>query len=186
MKIEEFPCETVPSEEFTDEARALVDKLGAGGQLLYYQQDAPPIAYRKMTPVEYAVYKTLLPRRESIEKYKSGPIPLRVLQIAAHARECLTGELVIWHPGEGKDDPLLTMREGNEYSGTYYLLARWANELEEFSVLLERAVKQMAAAVKAELLSKQNELNVWLATCEDQVRARLMVGKTDTPSVHWF
>ena len=93
---------------------------------------------------------------------------------------------MIWHAGEGKDDPLLTLREGNEYSGTYYLLARWANELEEFSVLFEQAVKQLSAKVRIELASKKNELDGWIAMAEDHVRARLMEGKTDTPSVHWF
>src|SRR5574341_106728 len=115
MKVEEYTCETQPqSAEFTDEAKALIQKLGATGQEALYSEnrEVGPCPYRKMTPTEYAVYKTLLPVREPINKFNAGPIPLRVLQIAAHATEQLQGTLVIWHQGVGKDDPVLTLRPG--------------------------------------------------------------------------
>lgn len=186
MKIEEYAVETCPqSEEFTDEAKALVEKLGASEQHRFYDR-AQPAAYRKMTPLEYAVYKVVLPERQEIKDFKACPIPLRVLQIGAHAQECLSGTLVVWHAGEGKDDPLLTLRDGHSYNGTYYLLARWATELEEFSVLLEQAVKKLTAKTRTELAAGKMQLDSWIATLEDQVRTRLMEGKTDTPSVHWF
>ena len=86
MKIEEFAIETCPqSEEFNDEAKALVEQLGAVEQSRFYDHQQPA-AYRKMTPLEYAVYKTILPRREEIKSFKACPIPLRVLQIGAHAQ----------------------------------------------------------------------------------------------------
>lgn len=188
MKIQEYTCETMPqSEEFTEEAKLLIEKLGADGQKLFYQSDSlVPFPYRKMTPTEHAVYKTMLPIREELKKYNAGPVPLRVLQIAAHASEQMPGTLIIWHQGAGKDDPLLTLREGNEYSGSYYLLARWADELEEFSVLLNHAVEKIVTKVLAELQSAKVQLAEWEAGLEERVRARLLEGKMDAPTIHWY
>lgn len=187
MKIQEYACETMPqSEEFTAEALALLEKLGAESQSRFYKQDAGVCPYRKMSPYEHAVYKAVLPVREPIAKFKACPIPLRVLQIGAHAKEFLEGELVIWHQGEGKDDPLLTLREGNEYSGSYYVLARWAEVLEEFSVLAAQAVEIVTANAMSELMTKKAELQSWIDNCESMVASRLRNGKTDTPSIHWF
>lgn len=187
MKIQEYTCETLPqSEEFTDEALALLEKLGAENQSKFYKQDGNVFPYRKMSPFEHAVYKLVLPVREPIAKFKACPIPLRVLQIGAHASELMAGELVIWHQGEGKDDPLLTLREGNEYSGSYYLLARWAEVLEEFSVLVTQAIAINTEKVRAELLAKKAELQSWIDNCDAMVAARLRDGKVDSPSVHWF
>lgn len=186
MKLQEYACETLPqSEEFTDEAKALIERLGATGQMTYYGTQKEVCPYRKMTKQEYAVYKMLMPFRETIDKYTAGPIPLRALQIGAHASELLEGTLVVWHAGVGKDDPILTLRQGSEYSGEYYLLARWADELEEFSVLLQKAAVQMAAHVKATLLRQKVEIDSYLNELEPHIEARLRDGKTDDPHFYW-
>ena len=187
MKIQEYGCETMPqSTEFSEEALALLEKLGADSQSVFYKTDGTVCPYRKMSPFEHAVYKLVLPVREPIAKFKACPIPLRVLQIGAHAKEHLEGELVIWHQGEGKDDPLLTLREGSEYSGSYYLLARWAESLEEFSVLVQQAVDINRDKIRAELLAKKSELQSWIDNCDALVAVRLRDGKVEGPSVHWF
>lgn len=187
MKIQEYAVETCPqSPEFSDEALKLIEQLGAENQNRFYGADQQPAPYRKMSKHEHAVYKAVLPVREKIADFKAMPIPLRVLQIGAHAKGLLEGELIIWHAGEGKDDPLLTLREGSEYSGSYYLLARWAESLEEFSVLAEQAVTITTEKVLAELRSKKMELDGWIQNCEALVRARLRDGKTDSPTVHWY
>ena len=103
MKIQEYGCETMPqSSEFSEEALGLLEKLGAESQSIFYKTDGTVCPYRKMSPFEHAVYKLVLPVREPIAKFKACPIPLRVLQIGAHAKEHMVGELVIWHQGEGK------------------------------------------------------------------------------------
>lgn len=188
MKIQEFACETAPqSEEFTDEAKALCEKLGALGQETFYGvENASPCPYRKMTKQEFAVYKTVLPVRETIDKFDAGPIPLRVLQIGAHAMELLPGTLVVWHAGVGKDDPLLTLRQGSEYNGEYYLLARWADELEEFSVLMKRAVDAGVDELMREIAKIEQEITAWKASASSAIASRLREGKTDMPSIHWW
>ena len=187
MKIQEYACETAPqSVEFTDEAIALIEKLGATGQEGYYKPNESPIPYRKMSKLEYAVYKACLPVRDNIDKFNAGPIPLRVLQIGAHATSMLEGTLVIWHAGVGKDDPLLTLRQGNEWNGEYYLLARWADELEEFSVLIERAADELTIKARSELAKMKSEIDGWGGSLRDHVLSRLREGKTDMPSAHWY
>ena len=70
------------------------------------------------------------------------------------------------------DDPLLTLREGTEYSGSYYLLARWAEVLEEFSVLVTQAIEINRDKIRAELMQSKSELQAWIDNCDAIVAAR--------------
>ncbi len=185
MEIETFECETIPSADFTDEAVALAAKLGATGQEAFYQQDKPVQPYRLMTPEEFAIYKLAFPIREEIAKYKAGPIPLRVLQVGAHAKDLIEGTLVIWHQGAGKDDPLLTMRQGSEWGGSYYLLARWGEALEEFAVIRTRAAQKFALSCKMKLLACQQEIQTAMDQIESRAELALLNGKTDEPCFYW-
>ena len=186
MQIETYECETVPSVEFTDEAIALVEKIGATKQANFYQEGKSVVPYRFMSPTEMAVYHIMLPHRDEIDKFEAGPIPLRVLQVAAHAKEVLEeGVLVVWHQGVGKDDPLLTLRVGSSYSGKYYLLARWGDVLEEFSVLMEHAAKRQIVSIKAKLAGIRREVESWEINVEALTLDHLAKGKTDEPSCYW-
>lgn len=187
MQIETFECETAPaSVEFTEEAIALVEKLGASKQNAYYKEGKPPLPYRLMTLEEKAVYEILLPRKDDIKDYDASPIPLRVLQVGAHAKEVLeAGTLMIWHPGVGKDDPLLTLRIGESWASKYYLLARWGEVLEEWPVLFELAVKRQIETVTAAIVSSRMSLEQWQAGASDMVRNGIRKGQTDVPSNYW-
>lgn len=186
MLIETYECETVPSVEFTDEAIALVEKLGAEKQSNFYREGASVAPYRMMTPEEKAVYEIVLPNRDEIDKFDAGPIPLRVLQVAAHAKEVLeVGTLVVWHQGVGKDDPLMTLRIGASYSGKYYLLARWGEVLEEFSVLRDKAVERLSLKVKSKLAELTSQLESWNKSSDLIVRQHIVEGKTDVPNAYW-
>jgi hypothetical protein len=186
MQIQTYECETVPSVEFTEEAIALCEKLGAAKQDTFYKQENGSCPYRLMTPEELAVYQIVLPQREEIDKYEAGPIPLRVLQVGAHAKDLLEGTLVIWHQGAGKDDPLLTLRQGSNWSGKYYLLARWGEVLEEYQVLFEHAVKRLALTSSLKIAECRRELEGWEAQVESKVRHGLQLGKHDLPDCHWY
>lgn len=82
MLVETFELEEVAEQppELEAEAVALIEKLGLDGQ-------QTRIPYRKMTEEETFVYGILCPMRTPLKKYKEGPIPLRVLQVAAHATD---------------------------------------------------------------------------------------------------
>lgn len=186
MLVETYECETMPTADLSDEAMKLIEQLGATKQEAYYKEGKPTAPYRLMTKEEFAVYKMLLPERDEISKYDAGPIPLRVLQVGAHAKEVLeVGTLVIWHQGVGKDDPLLTLRIGEHYNGKYYLLARWGEVLEEFNVLFEKAAKLYVEKVKGVLATCKQEVETWSATADARIRKALREGKTDEPNCYW-
>jgi hypothetical protein len=102
-----------------------------------------------MTSEENAIYRTLLTQRTTIEKYADGPIPLRVMQIVAHARgtgDERVGYLEIWHEPTFKD-PILVGRK-NSY-GDPYMLARWGTTLAGLPELREMARKKLLPKAQA-------------------------------------
>ncbi len=71
------------------EAIALIEELGLEGQrkLINKTGDAPARnPYRKMSIQERFAFRALMPKHVALDKYSDGPIPLRVLQVAAHAK----------------------------------------------------------------------------------------------------
>ncbi len=72
------------------EAIALIESLGLTGQQNRLAEtengDKIAVPYRKMTQEESFVYRRICPKRTKLENYESGWIPLRVLQIAVHAK----------------------------------------------------------------------------------------------------
>src|SRR5690606_31479142 len=80
-------------EQMSDpESLALIEQLGLRGQetLLGKREAGDDVAvvrcpYRRMSAEEQNVFAVVCPQVTSLEEYASGPIPLRVLQVAAHA-----------------------------------------------------------------------------------------------------
>lgn len=79
------------NEEVNEEALALIGSLGLAGQQELLSEravgDGETVVtrnpYRKMTGEEAHIFRAILPREVDIKKYSDGPIPVRVLQIAA-------------------------------------------------------------------------------------------------------
>lgn len=179
MLVESFECSEVKEEasEMTDEAIALIEKLGLGGQQNFVspkkegQDTANRCPYREMLDEEFHVYGALCPEKTKLCYYKSSPIPLRVLQIAAHASEFFP-HLEVWDK-ESSDvkDPVLVATNGKDswQSGfARYILARWGEVLEPFHVLKQRAI----AAKRAEHLEAAESVlaQVKAATERDLLR----------------
>ncbi len=148
VQVETFECTETASEpiEASEEAISLINELGLDGQqdlICKTKTNHDTRAqYREMTVEEFNVYKTLCPTAMKIGKYKAAPIPLRVLQIASHAKQCFPGsELYVWdRESMVIKDPVLVLEVVVGYSvKTRYILARWGEELETFVVLLKRA-----------------------------------------------
>lgn len=141
------------------EAIKLIEHLGLEGQkelVKIVDNKEARCPYRLMTAQEVFVYGTLCPQRTNITKYKSGPIPLRVLQVAAHAQE-LFSHILVLHPKDPKEpDPVLVGVE-NDYQ--WYnlgqlkpsILARWGDILEPFDVLANRAADVFRSKLKGAL-----------------------------------
>lgn len=127
------------------EAIALIESLGlTGQQKLVNTGTITRVPYRAMEAREALVYGTLFDGRSKVENYSGEAIPLRVLQVIAHARECgMFESLVVWHPKtyEIHDPVLVGIRKELSYPDhenatmrtytkeVFFILARWGKAL---------------------------------------------------------
>ena len=139
----------------------LIRELDLEGQkeLLAHDETAViRIPYQRMTAEEVRVYQTLYPADEKVEAYRAGPIPLRVLQVVAHART-MFDKVLVWGPEQYDPDPVLVGQIGEYGNAEYYLLARWGDALAPFEELRDRA----AEVVRRRYTSKAKEV---VAQCQ--------------------
>jgi hypothetical protein len=156
----------VINEVVSEEALALIETLGLEGQQALVQRTATAdgetvetrIPYRQTTAEEKAIFATLFPIKTPIHKYKGDAIPLRALQVAAHART-YDLELYVLHPATNirQDDPVLVGEAkvapsaSNGYQGReMYLLARWGEALDDLDTLRAKALPKAIAKLTAE------------------------------------
>lgn len=152
------------------EAVELIEQLGLEGQLSLVKPDGDGelkrLPYPKMTKEQRVVLRAIFPKETHIAKYKDQTIPLRVLQIASHAKD-LFDDIYVWHP-ENADvkDPYLIAKNGGSLSGEFYLLARWGEELKPWNELVEKAasilrgkrmalLNRMKSAIQADIESTE-------------------------------
>lgn len=175
MLVETFECHETASEpiEAAAEAIELIERLGLDGQKqLISGEDGSNKSrcpYREMTADEKFVYRTLCPTRAKLIEYKRTPIPLRVLQVAAHAQSLgMFKELVVLDTASAveKDPVLVGVVQDGEYSWrtTDYILARWGDELEAFVVLLKRAAVKACERWLTNLTRIQAEAETLIAS----------------------
>lgn len=152
MEIQTFEVEeqvggTTP--EIEAEALALIDKLGLDGQRELVNPDKPEpdrFQYPEMTRQETAVYEAIFPVKTKIADYSEGIIPVRVLQVAAHAGEfCET--IYVWHKKVRDPDPLLVGIKSNKS----YILARWGDALKDFKELVVEARESLTISFTVQL-----------------------------------
>lgn len=176
MLVETFECQETASEpiEASEEAIRLINEMGLEGQQSLIHGDESSqrdtrMPYREITDLERFVYKTLCPVSYEIAAYKRTPIPLRVLQIAAHAKD--TGcfdKLVVWDAAaEADKDPVLVgikKGEGEQaWRTTTFILARWGDVLDEWPILCKRALERHREKVRAKLLEIKHKVDARLA-----------------------
>ena len=163
MEIETFEqTETsgIETEAGADPAALeLIERLGLDGQkervtVRQTTGTQTRCPYRSMTRRELHVYKTLFPEVEKVEKYKASMIPVRVLQVAAHAKELgVYTAIQVWGEATRPKDPILVGIIGNpswEWEiKDRHLLARWGEALEAFPVLEARAKDAIAKKIRA-------------------------------------
>lgn len=137
MKIETYEQSELDADcqpECEAEAVALIEQLGLKGQkqLLKKKSDGETgrIPYRQLTIEEAYVYRTLLTKETCLREYGDAPIPLRVLQVAAHAKELFDEVQVLSAPtASDLKDPVLIGVAKRGHEKDLYLLARWGEEL---------------------------------------------------------
>lgn len=184
QEVAEAACEDIEA------AKHLVASLGLKGQEHLYTSDAPKVfPYRRVTNQELFVYKQLFPRCSKIEEFKSGAIPLRVLQVASHAKESFIGtcQLYVWHTDDVRKDPILVLQSVDPertWEKVDYLLARWGDALEEFAVLAERARKVWADKSRAELLTIKAKVDAMVGNVDALAEKYFHAGEIKTYSFY--
>lgn len=147
MKVLTYECDETASEtaEDSSEALALIEQLGLTGQTSLISKEQIRIPYREMTAEEGFIFGELCPVSTALESYRSSPIPLRVLQVAAHAKGLgMFDELIVMHPQTDFDrDPVLVGLIGGKYYESktkHFILARWGEALDEGPALIRAAM----------------------------------------------
>lgn len=177
------------------EALEIISSLGLKGQEKFTKEDVSGIKtrapYRLMTTTEYRVYSVLLPDRQELSAYDGQMIPLRVLQVAAHAKQiAMFNQIEVWHC-EGKDDPLLV---GNNETYFYsrpeqrksFILARWGEILKPVEELLVEAKKVIASNLKAMGQDALAIISPLIESPEIRAEAFLRTGKLPDPIYFQF
>lgn len=150
MEVETYECSETATEtiEASEEALAIVEQLGMEGQKgLFCQrvedESARRCPYSEGTAEQIRVFSLLCPMRFTLATYSRCPIPLRVLQVAAHATSLgIFDRLEIWdHPSQNTQDPILVAHTLPQYqSGNkIHLLARWGETLDEWPAMVRIA-----------------------------------------------
>jgi len=197
VKIETYEITELTSAgelENPDESKKLIAELGLEGQNRFVnpESDKPIFPYRKMTQHEYNVFKTLCPKKIEATKYSDGVIPLRVLQILAHAKSTeFLDELEIWHPQSADIVDLVLVGKKNiknnwgSHDTEYYILARWGSVLESIERLTEIAKPILLAKLKSKYEECKAKLTADATSLESAVDRFLAGEGSSEPSVSY-
>lgn len=194
-ETEQIPGDVAPEMQNT-EAVAIIEKLGLKGQQQLMSPntgDIPQnrIPYRLMRRDEWAVYSAICPDRTKLAAYEASPIPLRVLQVAAHAQE--TGffkTIWVWSADKAAvKDPVLVGSTGeSDWSinqSNTYILARWGKELRNLSELAKEATSSYITTWKnaiAEIKGDVSKFEAWLAEATPEAIIARASGRNETPT----
>jgi hypothetical protein len=193
MQVETYEVELVPQDEMQSlaadgEHAMLIESLGLTGQRkLIGGEDIKPFPYRIMTQEEQRVFQFLFPQQTKLEDYSSELIPLRVLQVASHAKSTgfLDKGLFVWSPKDSQVDPVLLGKASipeSSWGERIYLLARWGSVLLPFEKLVAQAKAKWKTLRKAELQKAIAEVSA-LANTFDADGDRYFLGEHVTTSV---
>jgi hypothetical protein len=123
--------------ETNAEATRIIQSMNLEGQQSLMIDTTTRCPYREMTIEEKNVYFILFPEETLIAKYKYGFIPLRVLQVAAHADSLgLYKGIYVWSERVKPTDPILVGKIGD----VYHILARWGEALDSWEHLRAKAL----------------------------------------------
>lgn len=196
IQVETFEATEQTTEtgaDFDAEAVELIERLGLGGQksLLLKRETGDGAVtvrnpYRRMTAEEQRVYAVRCPVRTKLADYQSSAIPLRVLQVAAHAVEFFE-RVEVWHPNERVDnDPLLVgvvrKKVHTWHEDECFLLARWGAVLLPFDELREQAIARLRRDWTAKAKGAIREAESFIASIERNVERHLSGEFVSVPS----
>lgn len=173
MQVETYEIEDARTSDASTmaldaEAAELVEKLGLHGQK---QLQNPETLTRCPYPVadkdDLVVFRALNQETCTPEDYSLDPIPVRVLQVLAYAKELnFFTRFEIWYPKAARvEDPVLvafrTYRPpGRSWDTTdAYVLARWGKSLLPLEQLRNMAISMLRPKVQHKLAEMQADLD---------------------------
>ena len=195
MLVESYECQETASEsiEASEEAVKLIEELGLEGQKSILSKnddgDARRVPYSIANAEQLFVFQVLCPKAYKLSEYKRTPIPLRVLQIAAHANSLgYFREIVVWDTeSPAEKDPVLVgifQRGQYEWEVDRYLLARWGEELESWPTLLKRALEKKRKQCLSKAASAMSKAKSFLDYIPGLTDAEVISNGPDwTPSI---
>lgn len=190
MNVETYEIEEINNSEASlmaadSEAIEICQKLGLVGQLkLADPETATRFQYPKITAVQKLVFGSLFPQVTRLERFESGIVPLRVLQVAAWCKDQpLIHHIDVWHTKDVKKDPIL-IGVTKEYGGDEYLLARWGDALESFEALQKAAAPVIAAKLKSLLTVGISKMQARLGSIEAEADEAVLDGEISWPSYY--
>jgi len=188
MNVETYEVEATHP-EVDEAANALIEQLGLEGQKAYTNPETGArCPYRTMTDDETFVYGILCSVKAPAHKFDAEPMPLRVLQVLAHAKDIGVFEgYEVWHPARPMKDPVLVAwMPGEQYRTTRYMLARWGAELDSFPTLMDKALRQHRDNTIAALTKIKSEAESRLASVLGTSDAGLAsLRSVSAPAVYW-
>jgi hypothetical protein len=171
MKVETYEVSevTCENEHEETEAREIAEQLGLEGQKRVRNRDGV-MPYREITAEEAVVFKAICDKEVRLHEFDRSPIPLRVLQVAAHGKDFFD-EMVVWCPSSLADkDPILLGKKKhptNSWVFNYFLLARWGDELDEWPALCRKAADKLREVARGKLLKARDEAAAALARLDE-------------------
>ena len=168
------------------EVALLIESLGLEGQKKIMSPTGTQLPYRQITAQEKLVFECLFPKKCDLTEYKDGPIPLRVMQAAAHVKSLELEDLAmlqVWYPTAGKDDPVLVARK-SYWQSPIYLIARWGQALLPFEELKRKATKIIEASCKQKLLKGKQEIDMALTLLTSRVDEAIETGSEYNPYIY--
>lgn len=176
MEVERFECQETIAEpiEASEEAIGIIRDLGLEGQERLVnpptqEQPETRVPYRQIRADEAFVYQLLCPRQTKLKEFSACSIPLRVLQIAAHASTLdLFKSLWVWSAeGEVKDPVLIAQTEETATGGDRYILARWGEVLDAWPILAGKAMDLWRAKYREALAQIRARVENEATTLDD-------------------
>ena len=177
MQVETFECQETAYEplEASEEALAIAEQLGLEGQKSLFTrredcQQPSRCPYPEATLEQLQVFQLLCPERTELSRYARTPIPLRVLQVAAHAASIgFFQRLEVWdRVSQEVSDPVLIGRTSRyEWDGKVHLLARWGETLDAWPLMVKAARCILHTKSLEVAREKMRKLSATLASLQD-------------------
>jgi len=175
--IDALEVEEAASVEVGEEALAIIEKLELKGQKSLLKEEGSTLErmpFRKATSMESWVYSVLCPEQTELADYSEDPIPHRVLERAAFAKESgmFTKGLYVWHQAGAIKYPVLVGYNGDGWQWNRngsFILARWGEKLDELSTLTLKARRIAHETIQAGVSKLEFELNMLKSRAEAQL-----------------